>query len=308
MTRERPFSTPFVVRAASLALLVAATGACKKKPSPTVGTNATPSTAVSSTVDSADAARREKAAASIQKAQALINAGKYDEARKLLAVVIDENGGTKEAFTAEDQLKDIETLEEAKTAPETIKKMKATRAFEDILGTKIGVGSVSTTRRWVYGNFGTGSFSKDAAQEATYVVVEFDVMTTAPDPQLPCVHAFLRAPDGLRFMRLGKPLAIEFRRWDSYGSTLGNYDDNGNDFAKSETVKFTAGTEVTLKSLSTKVLYIGFSKRPHVQRVERDNRPPIYSLASCPQGPKEISVGDLTRDYEIAEIRAPRPN
>lgn len=192
----------------------------------------------------------------------------------------------------------------ATTTLADIQKLKPLKSIE-VAALKITVRDVTVVRHWVFGNFGSGSLSNDADKDSLYVVINYDVSTKDKNPKLPCVHFVTRNSESLTF----DPVAFagpQFRRWDSYGTMLGNSPDTGNDFAKSDTVQFASGGQVTLDDLKTKQLYIAFSKSLTLERTPA-NRPAIEYEGACPgRVLKNVSLSTLTRYFDVVEVRGPR--
>lgn len=253
-----------------------------------------------------DAAVRNEAAEALARARAEIASGSLDAARRSLHGIQQQSAGSPEAATATEELARIDQLEKAAAVEDaaTIKKLKGRTTFSDTSGNKVRVNDVSAQRKWFFGSYGSGNLSIDADKGATYVVVSYDVESKQKNPSLACPLFYQRDAAGTTFHRLAKPI-IEFRRWDSFGSYLGNNSDIGNDFSKSDSVQFAAGVQIEIADLGANYLYVLFTKAPHLTRHESRNQPPVSYDGDC-DAPEQLSVSELTTAFEIVEIRAPR--
>jgi hypothetical protein len=90
-------------------------------------------------------------------------------------------------------------------------------------------------------------------------------------------------------------MGFEFVRWSSYATFLGNYHDDGNDFAHTASIKFSMGLQVDNGAIS-KPLYIVASSIGCANRSSnRFGNPPVsYYTYDCDKAaPSVLHAGDF---------------
>lgn len=99
-------------------------------------------------------------------------------------------------------------------------------------------------------------------------------------------------------------MEVRFAYWQDYGHYLGNYPDYGNDFAKTSTIRFKLGDEVSTE-LTTKPYAIVLKKTNGLSRkYDRYKNPPV-SYSGYIDYPYKLSLDDFTGDnarYVIIKI------
>lgn len=130
-------------------------------------------------------------------------------------------------------------------------------------------------------NFGSGSTSARADKGNVMMGFDIDIVSKEKDPLLPCfIIASRKKGDAL--LRIRGKAQYGFRRWDSYGSYLGNYDDRGNDFAMSDTVKFVLEAELPEATVKEEAIYLLAERLPTTHRkTARFERPPVSYTGAC---------------------------
>lgn len=113
------------------------------------------------------------------------------------------------------------------------------------------------------------------------------------DPDLPGFSIYWA--DG-KILRKINDFDIRFSRWDDYGSYLGNDHDFGNNFAKTPTISFVIGAQISNDYLDKKPLYIVGTVSGCVHRsYERFRNPPVSYAGICSDLSDALSIDDLTR-------------
>lgn len=246
----------------------------------------------------------------LAKAQELANAGKLKEAIAEYGALIEANGTTAEAATARTLLAAAVKQQAAAEAEQRrrlslgFKALKEAKSV-DINDITVHAISVATGRIWTYDGHGDGYvysyYQSEAERGATYVFARFSISAKSKNPELPPMALYRIDGDKMEFV---SHLSYRFRRWEQYGTYLGNYHDSGNDFAYSSTIAFTAGYEVNLEA---------FEQYPHVvvvqrkQCVDRRRNPRDTPEISYGYGlrcatAKSLSLADFDNDYAVIKM------
>lgn len=147
-------------------------------------------------------------------------------------------------------------------------------------------------RKWVMNRSGYQYQYREPDKGNYYLVFDFTVATKMHDPDLPAFHVARLAnnqPVTVGYV----PALIEFYKWDDYGSFLGNDADYGNDFSKSDSVKFTAAVELTPEQLSEPLFLIATKEGCAPREEERFANPPVkYNIQGCHFGLKDTASPD----------------
>ena len=157
-----------------------------------------------------------------------------------------EEGSTQDADSAEDEA--TEPTPDELIA--TLKKLRPTKKAEVGQGEQQIALKVTKTRKgkkWIFDRTGYQYFFRDADKNHKIFSLDITVSAGSHDPELPSVEAWT-VEDGSA--RRVATFEWRFHRWDDYGSYLGNYHDSGNDFAKSDDVKFTVGQQFSDEDLA----------------------------------------------------------
>src|SRR5690606_18067036 len=164
------------------------------------------------------------------------------------------------------------------------------------------------SNRFIFDRYDDTYHYSDTERGDKYITANITVSSETKDPLL---HGF-----GLYYMDADSALNLidmfkyRFFRWEDYGSYLGNYSDNKNDFAYSESIKFAIGVSISDTLLNKKLLVLTREK-PFYSRTEaRFNTPPVSYVSST------SLLNKITADYEwiengyikIAEIKSHTSN
>lgn len=219
--------------------------------------------------------------------------------RELIARYPDsqEAGVAADAIASIEQQREQARLEkERRRQEEECKKRLGFKVLRAATKVEVGditfrVSSVQVRRQWVFDRYERRYHYRDAVRGSKYVVVDVRITSKEHNPVLPPIYAYRVVGD--RLHHVGR-LRYEFYRWDDYGSYLGNYADYGNDFAHTETIRFSAGLQVT-DAISLEPLFILVQKQGCFSRSydRLDNPPTSYSGTSCQaQSPLTLEAVD----------------
>lgn len=138
---------------------------------------------------------------------------------------------------------------------------------------------------WAFDRYRNRYHYRESDKDKKFLVVDVDITSEEKNPVLPefVVH---RIKDDGSFESLGG-LELRYFRWQDYGSYLGNHHDFRNDFAKRDTVRFTAGRQVDMDDLYDPVVLGVSTLKCLSQRYERFDRPPLSWHSGCRHGDLE---------------------
>lgn len=232
-----------------------------------------------------------------------------------------EQLGSKEREPADDAVETTEeeskaeeekaTGEDAEGSPElssselilAIKKLrpkKKIRVWEGAGEVGLKVTKTRKGKKWIFDRTGYQYFLRDADKGHQMYSLDITVGSKGQNPELPSVEAW--TVEGGQARRVCT-FEWKFHRWDDYGSYLGNYHDSGNDFAKSDTVKFTVGHQLSDESLAG-FLIVGVRKekkgqflriydklgRPEIRYESRELMPGSAPLSFLVDGLEPLAV------------------
>lgn len=139
--------------------------------------------------------------------------------------------------------------------------------------------SAQITGQWSFNDHGGEYEYRTAERGSRYITANVAYSSKSKDPKLAPLIVY--ASNGGELKRLGV-MKFEFVRWSSYATFLGNYHDDGNDFAHTASIRFSMGLQVDSGAIS-KPLYIVASSTGCAERSsDRFGNPPVsYSTYSC---------------------------
>jgi hypothetical protein len=169
-------------------------------------------------------------------------------------------------------------------------KIKQSKPSKSVTSGEVTVTVMATKsgKKWIYDRNDAEYSYAEADKDSQYHWLDLDIASESKEPQLPALFA-------CRFSVAGEfegchPLRFEFHRWDDYGSYLGNYADSGNDFAKRDSVKFTAAFTATDTELASPTIIVAVPGCQTRQQ-RRFQSPPEYYVSACLPPGLEGEVG-----------------
>lgn len=153
---------------------------------------------------------------------------------------------------------------------------------------------LSFNARFVMDRYDDSYHYRDADRDTKYAVIGMTATAGKgmSNPEMP--GAALYWADGATLIKLGD-FAVEFTRWESYATYLGNYSDSRNDFAKVQTIPFTLGVQIDNESVRKRPLYVVATKDGCIRRgYERFKNPPDFYRGACSPLKSTLTVNDFT--------------
>lgn len=239
------------------------------------------------------------------KVNKLIDDGDYERAKEEMKTITLLFPESKEATSSESVINRIDNLiEKKKMEEERIKSLgfKALKSVTtvDVDYNKIVFSGISIGNTFVHDSYDDAYFYNTADRGNVFVTATMSVTSTSKDPKIPTLAVYSIVGNT---MKLEETMLIRFARWEDYGTYLGNYHDNGNDFSKTSTVKFKLGTEVS-KDVTQKAYAVVLKKDNCMTRkYDRFNNPPV-SYSGSSNYPGILKLDDFTcEDSEYAVVK-----
>jgi hypothetical protein len=138
----------------------------------------------------------------------------------------------------------------------------------------------SVNKKWVFDSNGFDYHYHEADKGNVFLVFNYVVKSKNKNPILPVLVAGTVEKDG-KVSILGVS-DIKFPSWTNYGAYLGNYRDFKNDFAKRDSISFTAAIQVPEEVYKSKKLIVFVPDISCATRYDGDGSPPVfYNAYDC---------------------------
>ena len=196
-------------------------------------------------------------------------------------------------------------IKERKDEEERIKRMgfaaikASTKIKYDYL--TLSFSDIQFKENFIFDSYGDRYHYRGAERGSKYLVVRVSITSEVKNPSLPRILAYaLKDGELINITPLG--LTYEFRRWEDYGSYLGNNADYGNDFAHTSTINFNLGSQIEESKFKGFPIYVVMQKAKAFQRNEgRFNNPPVSYKADDYNYKDVLTTQDLsdTGDYVL---------
>lgn len=164
----------------------------------------------------------------------------------------------------------------------------------------VTISNISVDKTFVHDTYGTYSGSSwyynTADRGNKYITAAMSVTSTSKNPNIPTL-AFYNVKGNL--LELQGVFRIEMARWDDYGTYLGNYNDNNNDFSKVSTVKFKLGCELPEEDFSKPYIVVLKKDNTHSRSVNRFHTPPV-SYSGEHSYPQVLTLDDFEDGNYVA--------
>lgn len=171
------------------------------------------------------------------------------------------------------------------------KALKASTTFK-IDYNKIELTSISVGNTFTFDSYGDSYFYRSADRGNKYITAAMKITSDSKDPKLPQLAVYKISGDSMTWEG---NFTTEFARWDDYGSYLGNDHDFGNDFAKTNSVRFKIGKEVSEEIVKGPYALIMKIENALNRNYERFDNPPISYIGSVDY-PYTLRLEDFTKE------------
>lgn len=162
----------------------------------------------------------------------------------------------------------------------------------------VNISSISVGNTFVHDAYGSEYYYNTADRGNKFVTAAMSITSTNKDPKLPQCAVYSVSGDK---MKLVETFRTEFARWRDYGSYLGNYHDNSNDFAKVSTVNFKIGAEVSTTVTTKPYAIVCMNKNVLTSSYDRFANPPA-SYSGYASYLSTLKVEDFEKDYILVKL------
>lgn len=139
---------------------------------------------------------------------------------------------------------------------------------------------------WVIDRTNYDYHYKTADKDEEYIKADLNIISESKNPKLPDIAIFEYKDSMARKIAT---MSWAFYRWTDYGSYLGNYTDNMNDFAKSSSVAFTIAAPIKKNQAKGTILIVAAYISTCVNRTANEYGRPIVVYASDLCAPEKIT-------------------
>lgn len=242
----------------------------------------------------------------IQTINKLVTEGEYEKAKdevSMLCLLFPESQEAKQTpaiIQKIDKLVEKQQKEEERKKALGFKGLKVLTS-ETIGYNKVSFSSISVGNTFVFDSYDDRYHYRKADRGNTYVTAVMSVTSSSNDPDLPTLAVY--SIDGDKMNRKAI-MEVQFARWESYGTYLGNYSDYGNDFAKTSTIKFKLGVEVSSEVIQKPYAIVLMKKNELHRHYDRFGNPPVSYYGSTSY-PYSLSLDDFNgadSKYVIVKI------
>lgn len=241
-----------------------------------------------------------------EKINSLVSKGDFDNARSeihQLALLFPESKEAQAVPAISKKIDDLITKQ--KTEEDRIKAL-GFKVLKPCTSAEIGYNKLSFTNivsgnTFVFDSYDDHYHYRTADRGNTYITAVMSVTSSSKDPDLPTLAVY--SINGNQMKKEGV-MELRFARWKNYGTYLGNYSDYGNDFAKTSTIRFKLGIEVS-DDIVKKPYAVVLKKSNGLSRnYSRFDNPPVSYIGSISY-PYSLSLDDFTREnsqYLVVKI------
>ena len=236
----------------------------------------------------------------------LISQGKYDEARSEMNQLASLFPNSQEAHSIPAISIMIDGLIAKQKAEEERIKALGFKGIKTVSTTtieynKVSFSNVSVGSTFEFDDYGSHYRYRKADRGDVYVTASMSVTSSSKNPDLPTLAVY--SIKGDRMNREGI-MEVRFSQWKDYGTYLGNSSDYGNDFAKTSTIQFKLGVEIS-SEITQKPYAVVLKKSNGLSRkYDRYENPPV-SYSGSVSYPYILSLDDFTKEnsqYIIIKI------
>lgn len=242
----------------------------------------------------------------LNKINTLVSSGDYTAAKQEIARLTSLFPESKEAKATPAIIEKIDRLIAQKKAEEErikalgFKALKSSTTFKIDYNT-VELTSISVGNTFTFDSYGDRYFYRTADRGNKYVTAAMKITSQDKDPKLPQLAIYSISGDTMS--KVGS-FDTEFARWKDYGTYLGNTHDFGNDFAKTSSVRFKIGEEVSEDIVKGPYALIMKKENGLSRNYDRFANPPV-SYTGYVSYPSTLRLEDFTKegsDYIVVKI------
>lgn len=162
----------------------------------------------------------------------------------------------------------------------------------------ITIGSFSTAQTFTFDSYDDRYHYSTADRGNKYISARISITSSDKDPMLPLFYAYNIKGDKLELIG---SFILKFARWRDYGSYLGNYTDNGNDFSKVSTIPFKIGLEISDELSKEPIVIVVRNENCLNRNYNRFDNPPVSYSGRC-HSSNILTIEDLKEDFLVVKI------
>ncbi|MDC1308974.1 hypothetical protein N8Y96_02480 [Saprospiraceae bacterium] len=210
-----------------------------------------------------------------------------------------------QAKIAQQFIDKVEKEREEKIKEEERKKRLGFKVLEQKTSIKQGdcklkFSNIKLKSRWIFDRYGDKWRYIEAERGNKHLTFTLSITAESKSPNLPPIYVYQLIDGKLQF----KATAFyKFHRWEDYASYLGNNADYGNDFARTETIRFSPGVQLAMDDFNKYPTFLMVKKSNCVlKNKDRFGNPPIsYSNSACNYD-QTLTADMATEDYFTIKI------
>lgn len=233
----------------------------------------------------------------LTKINSLVSSGDYTAAKQEISRLVELFPESKEAKSAPAISERIDKLIAQKRAEEErikalgFKALTASTTFKIDYNT-VELTSISVGNTFTFDSYGDRYFYRTADRGNKYITAVMKITSQDKNPKLPQLAIYSISGDTM--FKVGN-FDTEFARWKDYGTYLGNTHDFGNDFAKTSSVRFKIGEEVSEDIVKGPYALIMKKENGLSRNYDRFGNPPV-SYTGYVSYPSTLKLEDFTKD------------
>lgn len=233
----------------------------------------------------------------LNKINNLVSAGDYTQAKQEISRLVSLFPESKEAQSTPALVERIEKIIAQKKAEEErikalgFKALKPSTTFSIDYNT-IELTNISVGSTFSFDSYGDRYFYRTADRGNKYISAAMKISSQSKDPKLPQLAVYSISGDTMTWEG---SFDTEFARWKDYGTYLGNSHDFGNDFAKTSSVRFKVGEEVSEEIIKGPYALIMKKENGLTRNYDRYENPPV-SYTGRIDYPHSLKLEDFTKE------------
>ena len=233
----------------------------------------------------------------LNKINNLVSAGDYTQAKQEISQLASLFPESKEAQSTPALIERIDKIIAQKKAEEErikslgFKALKSSTTFSIDYNT-VELTNISVGSTFSFDSYGDRYFYRTADRGNKYISAAMKISSQSKDPKLPQLAVYSISGDTMNWEG---SFDTEFARWKDYGTYLGNSHDFGNDFAKTSSVRFKVGEEVSEDIIKGPYALIMKKENVLTRNYDRYENPPV-SYTGRVDYPHSLKLEDFTKE------------
>lgn len=185
------------------------------------------------------------------------------------------------------------------------KKALGFKAIKETLAVEIGYNKMKFSQfvisnEFAHDRYDDRYFYNTADRGNSYINLVMSVESSDKDPNIPQLAVYRISDGQMSFVSTFKTCHYS---WSDYSCYLGTYHDNRNDFAKTSTVKFSLGCEVSDDIIASSFAIVCKKENKLTRFEDRFRNPPIYYKTYDDKFyPQNLSIEDFSNSYIIVKL------